>query len=664
MPDSLQSIDKQCVFRETFESEQAVRRNGGVPTAVTFSNGVATFNGTSSLIRYPNISRGTYSIRIVLSRLVIDTKYLYDFSERGNLGLGYCHITAGSGNIAIGNGSSYINGVSSGVATTETKEIVITGTAVNCNLANWTIGNAIAHSYPINMDISLFEIYTGTLTADEVKNLYENKRYAVSDFNHTEQLGQELITNGGFDTDTWWIKVNNVSINNGVGTLTADGTTNQEIYKNILTIGKRYKVEYEITENNITGGTQYNQLTNSSGIIWDNGTVLWDSSVGHHIFYGICTNTWIDFRTTTLATSGTVSIDNVSVKEVLADTTKEILNVSALNGVITNRYSGDPYGNNLVTNSGLEVSFIDSNGNGLADNWGVTNSAIYNITEGIQGRTAQKITRNGNNYPWISQSVIVVGKTYRISLWYRSNCLVRIISNSAGSSYWLGSSTNWTYIDIIYNLQDTTNIGVGGETLYEGQWFEFTMLSVKEVIPSPVSTDVQVVKENGIYAMKFNKNSYSNINCGSYDTLVGDKTFVYWNKGKKDTADTYIMSNGNFHIDEKTSGESLLYITNDNWNGVVYSVSFTLATYLNRWKHIVVTRKSSGVVQIYLNGVAQTMGVIAGGTITPGTNIIIGYSNSYNPFDGHIGSLSIYDGILTAQEISQMYSSEKHLYGL
>jgi len=44
----------QPIFRETFNSEQDTRRNGGVPSNVVFSNWVASFNGTSSKINYWN----------------------------------------------------------------------------------------------------------------------------------------------------------------------------------------------------------------------------------------------------------------------------------------------------------------------------------------------------------------------------------------------------------------------------------------------------------------------------------------------------------------------------------------------------------------------------------------------------------------------------------
>ena len=53
MKESKFSIEpNRCIFRFTGNSEQECRKQGGVPTDVTFSDGVASFNGTSSFVTY------------------------------------------------------------------------------------------------------------------------------------------------------------------------------------------------------------------------------------------------------------------------------------------------------------------------------------------------------------------------------------------------------------------------------------------------------------------------------------------------------------------------------------------------------------------------------------------------------------------------------------
>jgi len=659
MGDSIYRPDKKLVFSETFESESTVRRNGGVLTAVTFSKGRASFNGSTSCIDYNKRISGTHTVRLKLTTTASNTTKAIIYGKAGSDYYESYFNVVGAISAPFAT-KRYIDGVDtadavfSPVLNKEYDICFVFPISVN----SMVLAQTNSHAFPAFVDISLFEIYTGTLTADEVKNLYENKRYAVSDFNHTEQLGPELITNGTFDSDAGWsISAPGWVITGGTATHSNayNGTSLSTTLLSGMTAGKYYKFEIDVIPTTPTGGTRNLLL-----ILGSTGYVI-----GETYYYSLPDgNTKIIFRSEYNQTfvqlnaynldpndSKSFSVTNVSIKEVVVHSAKEILNVSALNGVITNRYSGEVYQNNLIPEASSQFT--------------TDGTAWWGIGDGTKTWNSNGYMTINPCYCWLYKGILYPPKQYYYSFSIRGEIGVSA-TPIAGATYGTAHT-----ISIANTWQDFSGLITpsGGDgnfyiQLFNGNTIDIDNITLKEVIPSPVSTDVQVVKENGIYAMKFNKNSYSNINCGSYDTLVGDKTFVYWNKGKKDTADTYIMSNGNFHIDEKTSGESLLYITNDNWNGVVYSVSFTLATYLNRWKHIVVTRKSSGVVQIYLNGVAQTMGVIAGGTITPGTNIIIGYSNSYNPFDGHIGSLSIYDGILTSQEIAQMYSSEKHLYGL
>ena len=58
MKESKFHIEQQdVIFYEPFLDEQNTRRLGGVPTDVVYEHGVATFNGTSSYIRYPTLNR-------------------------------------------------------------------------------------------------------------------------------------------------------------------------------------------------------------------------------------------------------------------------------------------------------------------------------------------------------------------------------------------------------------------------------------------------------------------------------------------------------------------------------------------------------------------------------------------------------------------------------
>ncbi len=121
--------------------------------------------------------------------------------------------------------------------------------------------------------------------------------------------GDELITNGGFDTDSGWSKVNS-TISGGKGNLDGDGQT-ALLWQDILTDGKTYKATFTIS--NYDGSGTARLMNNSASItyytITGNGTFTTyfrhSDASGNLIFQ---------------AKSGAVfSIDNVSVTEADAD---------------------------------------------------------------------------------------------------------------------------------------------------------------------------------------------------------------------------------------------------------------------------------------------------------------------------------------------------------
>lgn len=180
MKESITSPYAKLVFRETFNDEQTCRRNGGTPNAVTFSNGVGSFNGTTSYISKRITLNGTYSIRIICNSITwVLNAFLADF--RAESGTGY--IVHGSGNaIAGSNGTTYINGSAVNVIVAGKNEVVVAGIAISSTLMAIMSRYTFAANFSAG-SLELFEIYQGTLTASEVKNLYDadwNKEYNSS----------------------------------------------------------------------------------------------------------------------------------------------------------------------------------------------------------------------------------------------------------------------------------------------------------------------------------------------------------------------------------------------------------------------------------------------------------------------------------------------------
>lgn len=232
------------VFRETFNSEQSVRKNGGTPTDVTFSNGVGSFNGTSSRITYKINLLGTYSIRFRLKDA--NTSALQRLID-GRAGSGFGLLTLNMGVLSGLNGTYYVNGAATTSITGGTDEVVVSGTTTFISSIIF-LGSDYFAGGNLDADVELFEIYEGTLTASEVKNLYENK------WNKEQKFGGEPKVDllAGWDFTDGWIAAGAVIDN--ANTFTENTGTGGGIRKeSFLTANKKYLIKISGTTSCATG---------------------------------------------------------------------------------------------------------------------------------------------------------------------------------------------------------------------------------------------------------------------------------------------------------------------------------------------------------------------------------------------------------------------------
>ena len=119
------------------------------------------------------------------------------------------------------------------------------------------------------------------------------------------QVLSELVTNGTFDTDSNWLKSSTATISNGSAHIVSDGSYQYIGQVLVLTVGKKYRVEYEIIENN-SGNLK---MSSSFG---SNFSPI-SSTVGFHSFeaFAIASTFYIERQT-----ACDIKIDNVSVKEI------------------------------------------------------------------------------------------------------------------------------------------------------------------------------------------------------------------------------------------------------------------------------------------------------------------------------------------------------------
>jgi len=128
-------------------------------------------------------------------------------------------------------------------------------------------------------------------------------------------LGDELVTNGTFDTDSNWNKTGTWTISNNSATADANSTSQYLQQDFTITNGKIYEFNYVILQNTLNGNGA--ALSSFGGF----GTVAISNEIGQHKTFITAANSSaayvLKIGVSSTCTTGTIIIDNVSVKEVV-----------------------------------------------------------------------------------------------------------------------------------------------------------------------------------------------------------------------------------------------------------------------------------------------------------------------------------------------------------
>ena len=126
-------------------------------------------------------------------------------------------------------------------------------------------------------------------------------------------LGPDLVTNGGFDTDTDWTKFTGWSIGSGVASCSGVQTSNTLLLQDvgISVTPTLYKVTFDITA--YTAGTVHSRLRDSGA----GGFGETRNAIGSYVDY-LLSDAGVDGQIAMTANSDFIgSIDNVTCQEVL-----------------------------------------------------------------------------------------------------------------------------------------------------------------------------------------------------------------------------------------------------------------------------------------------------------------------------------------------------------
>ena len=685
----------RVIFRETFNSEFDVRRNGGTPTDVTFSNGIGTFDGAASVVTYEREGlrqANPWSVRIRFKAGVTATGNLFSCGYNGTDRTG---IAFDTGEIRCGTRTS--SWLSRSTALTDTDswhEVVAAHPGGNVRLSayldgvvmtgvnspagtpteHFSIGAIFTPSNFFTGDISLIEIYNYALTAEEVANLHNDSRFheiGVSGL----QSGTNIMSNCGTPETTDWVDTNlDGAADNwtvyGVGSIvTGNGFIgNAQRIDNVNGSGDRLQSLPQVVSGNryrirmkYRGNAQILFQQGGSGLP-SSPINTGDAQIYDEVWTPISNSTvWLRINTI----GYWFEVDELYVALVNVEQTSEILNVSAQSGSIINKYTGDQILPNLMDagkgkfDSGVET-WLPWATNVLSNDGGALKIVFTSGTGSAGGgytyfRSASDINTN-----------LTVGSLYLIKIRAKNNgatCGVRIHDGVGfGSTMNVTSEYLWYEIYFVALSATAGRVQCGNMGLNDILWIdEWHLIQINTAV---VNTATTVFKDGAVRAMSNSINS--KIDCGDPDGvgMIGDRTFVWWWKPYRDhsdASDRRIFENGKLRI--RTGGNRRLYILND---GVTFRYSAVNYWTNNEWIFCVLTRAAIGTTILYKNGEEHGPSSGTDGTPVVGTtNLIVGNTDALGlGINGLLGDVRIYSGLLSAAKISQLFSNERKKYGI
>lgn len=365
MKESNYKIQKAPIFSENFNDEATLRKNGGVPTNVTFRNGVAScVTASSSNLSYKNLNlKGIYTVRMRFKSIVPSTNGLIvDFRGTTGTGTGYILFNADFTSLASSTGNIYINGVNTAIiGTTNIKEITAQG--ITLSSIEMFLSSRYSGSPFVTAEWELCEIYEGTLSASNISNLYLNTRYksivnsevfspilsvnannglisnSVSGNNLSYIIQNETFDNwtGTFPNEipVGWSAFGTHSANNYVTNsgnrcriVCTDGTAVGINKFSSLVVGKTYRVSFDLIA--LSGTLEITGILNK---IFTSTTI----SLGRNSFIGVATAT-----TFTVKRGSTVDciFDNLVLEEVVPELVNTDVNVVNDGGIYSMKFNG------------------------------------------------------------------------------------------------------------------------------------------------------------------------------------------------------------------------------------------------------------------------------------------------------------------------------------
>ena len=460
--------------------------------------------------------------------------------------------------------------------------------------------------------------------------------------------GRDIVINGGFDTDSIWVKGTGWTISDGVAHANiADGNSLRQDSVPIIQ-GKTYQFVYTIS--NYSSGSI--QVRSGSNLV--NGTLRSANGTYTENIVGGDSS-----RIAFWSVGGFVGdIDNVLVKQI---------NIPS---------SGDFDGSELVTDGDMEAA--DTNA------WIAQNNATISkeTTNPHGGSQVLRIAYNGTSNPIAAQTgVVETGKRYRVHGFARSDGVsVPRLYVGTTASIWVGdTSTTWQEFDI-------ETISTGSEfkiyaSLSVSGYVEFDDVSVTEISPLSGSTPTDdstnrptlgADSSSGHLSNAYTfdgSNDYVDIYSSDLNSVFNpdEGTLVAWAK----VSDSSVWSDGaaDWIVNMRVDSNNIVQFFENNGNLYTYyyaggtQKSISHATTTTEWFQVVLTwNASSDEAKFYFNGSQQGSTQTGLGTwignLSSTQSVIGALNNSGNSsWSGDINDVRLYNHALSPDEIASLYSA-------
>ena len=238
--------------------------------------------------------------------------------------------------------------------------------------------------------------------------------------------------------------------------------------------------------------------------------------------------------------------------------------------------------------------------------------------------------------------------------------------DAANPTSYVSGSTTWSdlsgngFSGTLVNGPTFSTDG-GGSIVLDGSNDYITINnSVTSQILSPsVATFTMWLRANDTFS---NGNQCSIISRGNYNTSGG-----YFIHLIKSSGNCYVLAQFSYSTTNSYSFNSTTWVTIDwgIWNQITVSVGDNIILYVNGIQKSSATRLVSSI--IYGNGTINTNGdtnIVLCSSLSYAPTLDQGSGGTWRPYNGNTSTFTLYNRILTPQEILQNYNATKTRFGL